>query len=94
MPSANVTYQISHKCQVCYAEERCQHIQPHAVEVRHIDHGEVHVDGTHDHDHQSSSDLKHSAGGRQSVFKTETITFKSVCLYDVDKLTIRWQTHS
>lgn len=63
--SPNVTYQISHKQQVRYAEDGGQRIQPRAVEVAHEDHDEVHVDDTHDQDHESSSDLKHSAGKRE-----------------------------
>lgn len=94
---SSVTYQISHKCQVQYGEERCQHIQPHTVECSHIHHHEVHVDGTHDQDHQTSSYLKHPAEKRTYMLEVKMIDtvveFASVS-YDKDELTIRWQTHS
>lgn len=41
------TYQVSYKAQVGHREDGCQHIEPHAVERRHIDDHKVHVDGTH-----------------------------------------------
>lgn len=56
-----ITYQVSHKHQVCYGQESRQHVQPHAAQRAHVDYDEVYVDGTHDQDHHSASYLKYPA---------------------------------
>lgn len=100
---ARVTYQISHKCQVCYGEERCQHIKPHTVECGHIHHDEVHVNGTHDQDHQTSSYFKYPAKERKNMFKVKkkNSIFYNLLLYLMMKMNLqsigkliheRWQT--
>lgn len=54
-----LTHQVAHKAQVGYGEQSSQDVEQHVFQRHHVNHHEVHVDGTNHQDDDAPANFPH-----------------------------------
>lgn len=61
-----MAHQVEDEAEIGDGEQGREDVEDGVVEVRHIHHHKVHVDGAHHHYDQTSTDLPHAANTKPS----------------------------